>query len=131
MEKSTFIIDVDGTISHAQKLSDGSFDYENAEPVQPVIEQINRLYQEGHTIFLSTARGMRTYAGDLQQINAKVRPVLEAWLKRHGVLYHELWMGKAWGPNPVYIDDRGISINSFVNAGPENHFEIIQENNKL
>lgn len=116
MEKSTFVMDIDSTICIASKYqtNTSSNDYVNARPIWPVIEKIRKLKNEGHKIILHTARGMRTYEGDVEQIRLNVLPVLLSWLNRHDVPYDDLHIGKPWGPNVYYIDDRGLSPADFV-----------------
>lgn len=126
METKTFIMDIDGTICQAQAREDGSFDYANAVPLTPVIERVNELYEAGHRIVLNTARGMRTYNGDVKKVEKNVRPPLEKWLSDNGVKYHELVMGKAWGENPIYVDNRNLSVKSFAMENPEFFESIIR-----
>jgi capsule biosynthesis phosphatase len=116
MEKSTFVMDVDGTICVADKYPNGKSgnDYANARPIWPVIQRIRKLKEEGHTIILHTARGMRTYSGDVEQVRLNVLPVLLSWLHRHDVPYDDIKIGKPWGPNVYYIDDRALSPSDFV-----------------
>lgn len=115
MEKCTFVIDIDDTICFSEKKpGTDKFDYVNSTPVARVIQKIVQLKEDGHRIILFTARGMRTYAGDVDEINKNVRPVLEDWLFRHGVPYDELQVGKPWGPNVYYVDDKALSPADFV-----------------
>jgi capsule biosynthesis phosphatase len=126
MEKQTFIMDVDGTICRTAELEDGTFDYENSTPIIAVIERINEMYDAGHQIIICTARGMRTYEGDVKQIEKKVKPILEKWLTDHGVKYHKLVVGKAWGENPIYVDNRNLSVKSFAVENPDFFESIIR-----
>jgi capsule biosynthesis phosphatase len=131
MEYSTFVIDVDGTICEAQKPEGSdSFDYENALPIQPVIEKIRELHAAGNWITLFTARGMRTYQGDRESIEIVVRPVLEEWLEKHNVPYDNLIMGKPWGKNVYYVDDRALSPADFAET-PANEFATLIEPRKI
>ena len=50
----TYVFDIDGTL--CTKATD--FDYDGSEPIQERIDVVNRLYDEGHTIIMQTARGM-------------------------------------------------------------------------
>jgi capsule biosynthesis phosphatase len=129
--ENTFIIDIDGTICNAPQLEDGSYDYPNAIPVDSVIDRVNQMYNEGHTIILSTARGMRTYDGSIKKIKENILPVLEEWLANHGVLYHKLEIGKSWGPNPIYVDNRNLCIHNFVTANPEFFEKIVNVENRI
>ena len=66
MTKSTFVIDVDGTICLAKEIKETKkFDYVNATPINHVIEKIRKLKAEGHSIVLHTSRGMKTYEGNV------------------------------------------------------------------
>jgi len=127
----TFIIDIDGTLCTSPQLEDGSFDYPNAEPITAVINRVNEMYDAGHTVVLSTARGMRTYEGNVKKIKEKVLPVLEEWLKVHGVKYHRLDVGKSWGDNPIYVDNRNLSVKSFALDNPDFFENIIKAENNI
>jgi len=127
----TFIIDIDGTICHAPLKEDGTFDYPNAQPVTAVINRVNEMYDAGHTVVLSTARGMRTYEGSVEKIKEKVQPILEEWLQANGVKYHRLDMGKSWGENPIYVDNRNLSVKSFALDNPDFFENIIRAENNI
>jgi len=128
MEKSTFVIDIDGTICVASKNENDSYDYASAQPISIVIEKIIKLKAAGHTIILHTARGMKTHKGDVEQINCQVLPILTEWLSANGVPYDELHVGKPWGPNVYYVDDRSLSPHQFAYL---NNFEELIQKNKL
>lgn len=108
---NTYVVDIDGTLCTI-KTDDET--YSDVAPIQPVIDKVNELYSKGHRIILFTARGMRTFNGNVDKINEYVRPILEKWLTLHNISYHELIMGKPWGPNVYYIDDRSVSIADFI-----------------
>lgn len=94
-----YVFDIDGTICTN---TDGT--YELAEPFLDVIASINRLYKNGNTIKMMTARGATTGI-DWTDITAKQ---LASW----GVKYHELIMNKKpYGD--IYVDDKAINIASF------------------
>lgn len=112
----TFVVDVDGTL--CESLAEGQL-YASATPKQDVIDKVNELFYNGHNIILLSSRGMRTYGGDLVFIEKNVRPIMEAWLLKHGVQYHQLVLGKPWGPRKVhYIDDHAMYINDFLEYTP-------------
>lgn len=94
-----YCFDIDGTIC-----TNTWGEYESAEPLQPVIDQVNALYGAGHQIILLTARG--TTSG------IDWRTLTEAQLARWGVLYHEIHFGKPQAD--LYIDDRGINIDVWL-----------------
>lgn len=103
------VFDIDDTISiHTNR------DYVNAKPIQPVIDKLNRLHDEGYYIKLFTGRGQVSCNGDLNLIIERNKDVLEKWLKDHDVKYDELIFGKPLGD--WYIDDKGMSVNDFLKA---------------
>lgn len=128
MDKKVFILDIDETICKAPKKEDGSFDYSNAIPFQKTIDKINELAIEGHRIDLFTARGMRTFNGNVEKINEYHRPILEQWLKEHNVTYHSLEFGKPWARDYFIVDDRNITINQFLETKSEDYPSIIKHN---
>ncbi len=111
----TYILDIDGTLCNSTPV-DGTVDYRYASPIHPMIDKVNELFALGHHITLFTARNMRTYEGNLDLINKFTRPVLEEWLLDNGVRYTELIMGKPWGPDVVYVDDRQLTMNQFLSV---------------
>ena len=66
-----------------------------AEPKAKAVETINELYDAGNTIIIYSARTWVEYEMTVD------------WLKRYGVKYHQLIMGKPIGD--VWIDDRAIT----------------------
>lgn len=86
-----YCVDVDGTLCTQR---DG--DYENAEPIYPVIEKLRALHAEGHEIEIHTARGTIT--------GANWKAVTEHQLAEWGVPYSRLTFGKPAAD--VYVDDR-------------------------
>lgn len=66
-----------------------------AEPKANAVETINELYDAGNTIIIYSARTWVEYEMTVD------------WLKRYGVKYHQLIMGKPIGD--VWIDDRAIT----------------------
>jgi capsule biosynthesis phosphatase len=102
-----YIVDIDGTI--CTTVSNGK--YENATPIYPHIEKINKLYEQGNTIVYLTARGMGRY-GDNADLARKMFYELTAnQLNMWGCKYHKLMLGKPSGD--YYIDDKGMNANEF------------------
>jgi len=99
------IIDMDGTICTEEKTYSRSL----AKPKNGAIESINELYDNGHTIIIYSSRTWMEYE------------ITFEWLKKYGVKYHQLVMGKPIGD--YWIDDRAIKF--------ENWTEVISQiNNK-
>lgn len=108
---TTYVFDIDNTLC----VTDHSVAYIDRVPIQPMIDKLNFLYNEGHRIVLYTARGMNSYHGHIGLIEHNVKPILVQWLNIHNVKYHELVMGKYWDHDLVYIDDRAINPIDFLN----------------
>jgi hydroxymethylpyrimidine pyrophosphatase-like HAD family hydrolase len=88
--KKTICVDVDGTVAESRR----TFEKCLAAPKQDVIDAVNKLYDEGHTIVIYTARSWAEYE------------MTEHWLKQHGVKFHRILMGK---PHyDLFIDDKTI-----------------------
>ena len=111
---NTFIVDIDFTLLFTP--FDGqTWDYTKSSPYWKTINKVNALYDAGHKIILFTARGMGSRNGDIEIIEKECRPIIEEWLKNHNVKYHQLIMGKPWGPGKLYyIDDKNLTINQFL-----------------
>jgi len=95
-QKKTFCFDIDGIVA---TIVPGN-QYDLAEPQPKNIRVINTLYEQGHKIILSTARGSVT---GIDWTEA-TRNQLSTW----GVKYHELVFGKPAAD--YYIDDKNLSI---------------------
>ena len=94
-----YCFDIDGTICE----TNGS-EYTNSHPFSEMIEIVNRLYGEGHTIKMFTARGSVSGV-DWTELTTRQ---LASW----GVKYHELIMNR----KPHYdllIDDKAVNVEDF------------------
>ena len=94
-----YCFDIDGTICN----EDLDHEYEKAVPNKKLVTLINKLYDEGHTIKIATARGGMTGIDHTEMIKRQ----LSTW----GVKYHELHKKV---PAHLYIDDRGIHPEQFL-----------------
>jgi capsule biosynthesis phosphatase len=103
------VIDLDGTIT----VDDKRKTYDQKDPNTRVIETIKNLHED--QVLIYTARQMRTYNGNLEDLEKYTRPVAEDWLKRNEVSYGKLVLGKVWcEKGGYYVDDRNLSIEEFV-----------------
>lgn len=101
-----YVFDIDGTICTSTDSN-----YEAAVPLMDRIEQVNEIYDDGHTVIFLTARGMgrsqnsRAYAE--KAFYEMTKNQLDSW----GVKYHSLFLGKPAAD--FYIDDKGINDGHF------------------
>lgn len=104
------IFDLDDTLCETT-----NGDYVNAQPVTEVIEKLRDYHAQGFIIVINTSRNMRTYNGNIGEINKNTLPIIADWLARHQVPYDELYVGKPWcGFEGFYIDDKAIRPDEFV-----------------
>lgn len=97
----TFIVDIDDTLFiSSKKETPNGIEYKVME-CRGEITKVNMAYEQGHTIIIYTGRNWDQYKKTVAQ------------LKKYGIMYHELVMGK---PQGVYIDvtQCGKSIEEFL-----------------
>ena len=102
----TYVFDIDGTIC----LTNGS-DYKNSEPMRERIFAVNKLYDEGDTVFFLTARGMGRTDNCAQGAHDALYTFTYQQLVSWGVKFHRLFLGKPAGD--VYVDDKGMTDEAF------------------
>ena len=89
------IIDIDGTICTEEKTYSRSL----AKTLPGAIESVNKLYNDGHTIILYSARTWMEFE------------MTTDWLLKNGFKYHQLVLGKPIGD--VWIDDRAMKFTNW------------------
>jgi glycerol-3-phosphate cytidylyltransferase len=99
-----YCFDIDGVIC----TTDSSHNYNSAQPVLDVVEDIKRLHKEQHTIILYTARGSSS------GINWET--LTKEQLSNWGVPHHKLLLGKP--SYDLFIDDKAIGINEYRKTLP-------------
>ena len=105
------IVDLDGTLTKADTNI-----YENVSPRNDVIEMLTSYKKQGFRIVICTARNMRTYDGNIGEINVHTLPTIINWLDKNHVPYDEIIVGKPWcGNEGFYIDDRAVRPSEFTN----------------
>lgn len=100
-KKITLIYDLDETLCTKKQPGET---YADPKPIQPMIDQLNRFYDEGFEIIISTARNMVTQNNHVSKVVQNVGLDTIQWLERYGVKYHGLQFGKEYGA--MYIDDK-------------------------
>lgn len=112
------MVDLDGTICYTKKEGER---YEDVLPLPGAVESLKALKARGYYIIIATARNMRTYAGNLGQVNKAQAGLITNWLERYEIPYDELYLGKAHVD--YFIDDKNIKFNTW-----EETMEILEEN---
>lgn len=92
------IVDIDGTICTEER----QFSRPMAAPKENAIEAIAKLKSQGHTVILYSSRTWAEYEMTVD------------WLRRHGVEYDQLILGKPVGD--YWIDDRAIEFTSWADV---------------
>ena len=107
------IFDVDGTLCPLKKPDEK---YIDLVPDSDMVEKLHEYKAGGATIVLFSSRNMKTYAGNLGLINANTAVTMQAWLDKWDIPYDEIYFGKPWpGPKGLYIDDRAVRPDEFLN----------------
>ena len=121
----TLIVDVDGTLC---SLKTPEQSYSDVTPNLPLIEKLRHYQSKGYKILLFTSRNMKTYKGNLAEINKYTAPVLLEWLDKWSVPYDEILFGKPWPrKNGFYIDDRAIRPDEFLKLSEEEIHALLGE----
>lgn len=94
-----YCFDLDGTLC-----TNTNGDYNNAKPFQDRIAVLRKLYEEGHTILIETARGSVTGIDWYQLTSSQ--------LKEWNCPYHTLRVGIKLNAD-IYVDDKGIKDTTF------------------
>ena len=112
-KERVLVVDIDGTLC---KIKGPGEDYATLACDPDMKRRLVELHAGGWRIILSSARGMRTYDGNMGEILRHVLPTLSAWLDDHGIPYDEIWMAKPWpGRDGFYVDDRTVRPREFLN----------------
>lgn len=116
-DQSCIVMDVDGTLCPARQEGQS---YLDIEPYKGIVAQMRCYRLAGFYIIIDTGRQMRTYDGNVGLINANTLPALIAWLKRHGVPYDEIHVGRPWpGPHGFNVCDQTIPPLYFQTKNPQ------------
>lgn len=120
------IIDLDGTLTEDVEAS-----YIDKPARMDIIKKLQEYRAMGFHITISTSRGMRSYGGDIGQINVNVLPEILEWLNKHKVPYDSVIVGKPWcGFDGFYIDDKAIRPSEFVSMDYQEIQEILRKEAK-
>ena len=104
MNKLTYVVDLDHTLCDTVQGPDGRWKYFEATPIQSRIDVVNKLWEDGNTIIIETARGCGTKINHYEETFNQLR----SW----GLKFHTLRTGVKFGAE-VYIDDKAINSEDF------------------
>ena len=99
-EIKNYMIDIEGTITDDVPNEEPER-MATCEPFPDALETLNQWYDEGHVITFFTSR------------TEEHRAVTEAWLDKHGFLYHGLLMCKPRGGNYHWIDNHIVRATRY------------------
>lgn len=117
------IVDLDNTITVTE-----NGDYEHSHAVEETIEKLKEYKAYGFEIVIHSSRNMRTYEGNVGQINVHTLPNIVNWLNSHDVPYDEIIVGKPWcGFEGFYIDDSSIRPSEFHSMTVEEITEMLKK----
>ena len=94
---SIIAVDMDKTLCTGESFTDE--EVIAAKPIQKMIDYVNEILYKKNHCFINIFTARKEF----------LRHATEYWLKKHGVKYHTLVMGKLWSEN--YIDDRAVNIS--------------------
>ena len=104
MKKKTFCFDLDNVICFTKKSN-----YIKSKPKRKVIELINNLYDNGHTIKILTARYMGRTNDSITKANKLGYKSTYKQLKNWELKFHKLYITK---PSfDFYVDDKSYNYN--------------------
>ena len=104
-----YCFDLDGTICNTPIINDKPA-YHEANPIPFMVEQVNRLFVDGHKIIIMTARGR----GSGKNWTDWTIKQLDMW----GVKYHELEPMFHKPTADLFIDDKGINVEDWKKTVP-------------
>jgi capsule biosynthesis phosphatase len=127
-EDKVIVIDLDNTLCQKK---DKNTEYKDLLPKQDVLDVLRQYKGQGFHIIISTSRNMRSYQGNIGQINANTAPIIVDWLSKHQVPYDELHFGKPWcGHKGFYVDDKSIRPDEFTSLSYEEIMERISDDDQ-
>ena len=109
-----YLIDIDGTVTEDVPNEEPER-MATCEPFPDALETLNRWHADGHIITFFTSR------------TEDHRAVTEAWLDKHGFLYHGLLMGKPRGGNYHWVDNHIVRATRYEG----NFSDLIRENAEI
>jgi len=115
-----YCFDLDGTlVTHPVEPGD----YATVKAIDEKIMLVRELHRTGHYIIICTARGMRTFKGDVEAVKAAHLSAITETLRRFDVPYHELILGKPHAD--FYVDDLAVNAHADLAKETGHYFDYI------
>lgn len=113
VNKKIYAFDLDDTLCYREPGFEhlGADKYKHCKPIEKMINKVNELHNEGHTVYIYTARGMSQFNGNLIEIYNKLYVLTLESLASWGVKHDGLIMGKLH--YDYLIDDKAYSLEEF------------------
>ena len=110
-----YAFDLDETLCYREEGVEhlGPDKYNYCHPIQDMINSLNKLYDEGNTIYVYTARGMGQFNGNINKVYNELYVLTLESLNKWGIKHHGLVMGKLH--YDYLIDDKAMSIKEYKN----------------
>ena len=111
-EDKVIVFDIDGTLCPIKKEGET---YEDLLPYPEILKKLKQYKDDGFYIILHSSRNMRTFQGNIGQLNAITMRSLFAWLEYNQIPFDEIVLGKPWaGKRGFYVDDKAIRPQEFL-----------------
>lgn len=124
VQMKRIVIDLDGTLT----LDDSTKTYAEKAPRADVVARLREYRAAGYEIVVHTARNMRTYSGNVEQVTLFTLPTIIEWLRAHDIPYDDVVVGKPWcGYEGFYVDDRAIRPGEFVDLSRSQIADLLVE----
>jgi len=106
------IYDIDNTLTINSPLQGYS-----EKPVSPFLSSSNISFDEHFGISYFTARNMRSFDENIENIQLITKPQIEEWLNINYFPKAKVYVGKPYcGKKGIYVDDRAINIRNHKSA---------------
>ena len=96
--------DLDNVICKTNKFNH----YLKSKPIKKNINHINKLYKKGYMIKIFTARGMGSSNQNVDLAKKKFALLTKQQLKKWGLKYHQLILGKP--SYDIFVDDKNLGF---------------------
>ena len=115
MHNKVIAFDLDDVLCYRTSEKGKIKKYHTCEPNKDMIDIVNECHAKGNKIIVYTARGMTSFAGNVNDIYSNLYDITFEQLKNWGVKFHTLRTGVKHAAD-IYIDDKALNANEFFYA---------------